>query len=173
MHPKLVSLREITADAAPLIVKWRNDPANARWFPKQEPWTVSGHCAWYRDVYLTDPSQNLYLVCRNDVPVGTVGMSIRKGSGEVERVMLGDKSLAHGGIMREGLRQLMGAYGLERYWLRVMPDNEIAIRFYEGLGFLHSLIEGNEYANVHGETGHYLVLRNNRRCLHDEHRRPD
>lgn len=158
MHPKEVSLREITADAAPLIVRWRNDPANARWFPRQEPWTVSGHHAWYRDCYLTDPSQNLYLVLRNEVPVGTVGMTIRDGCGELERMMLGDKGLARGGYMRQGMRQLMGAYGLSHYWLRVMPDNEATIRFHQRNGFTVFSTNGGEYENVYGERGRYLIM---------------
>lgn len=161
MHPKEVSLREVTADAAPLLVRWRNDPANARWFPKQEPWTVSGHLAWYRDRYLTDPSQNLYLVLRNEVPIGTVGMTIRNGSGELERMMLGDKLLARGGFMREGMRLLMQAYGMERYWLRVMPDNEATIRFHQRNGFTVHSKDGGWYENVLGEHGQYVIMTRN------------
>lgn len=153
-----VTLREITAGDAPLIVSWRNDPANARWFPKQEPWTEEGHKAWYASSYLTDPSQNLYLVLRDETPIGTVGMTIKYGQGELERMMLGDKTLARGGYMRQGMRQLMNAYSLSNYWLRVMPDNEATIRFHERNGFRISSKEGSWYENVNGERGQYVVM---------------
>jgi len=153
-----VTLREITSYDAERLVGWRNDPANARWFPKQEPWTLLGHQNWYRDTYLTDPSQNLYVVRRNGIPVGTVGMTIRNGSGELERMMLGDKTLARGGYMRQGMRQLMAAYGLDYYWLRVMPDNEATIRFHQRNGFTKLTTSGGKYENVNGEHGEYLVM---------------
>lgn len=156
-----VTLREITAWDTELIVKWRNDPANARWFPKQAPWTVAGHTDWYRGTYLPDPSQNLYLVRRNGHPIGTVGMTIRHGTGELERMMLGDKTLARGGYMRQGMRQLMSAYGLDHYWLRVMPDNEATIRFHKRNGFTVRSDEGGKYENVNGETGQYLIMGRN------------
>lgn len=141
-----------------MIVKWRNDPANSRWFPKQEPWTVAGHIGWYRDHYLTDPSQNLYQVLRDGFAIGTVGMTIKNGHGELERMMLGHKQLARGGYMRQGMRQLMNAYGLTHYWLRVMPDNEPTIRFHERNGFRVFSKDGGRYENILGEHGQYLIM---------------
>lgn len=156
-----VTLREILPWDADLLVQWRNDPENARWFPKQEPWTLRGHLDWYREHYLTDPSQNLYVILRGLRPVGTVGMTIRNGVGELERMMLGDKSLARGGYMRQGMRQLMKAYGLQHYWLRVMPDNEPTIRFHQRNGFTVLHRDGGEYENVLGEHGKYVVMARN------------
>jgi RimJ/RimL family protein N-acetyltransferase len=156
--PDEVTLREITEFDTELIVDWRNDPDNARWFPKQEPWTVQGHLDWYYGTYLADPSQNLYLVRRSGGSIGTVGMTIRHGSGELERMMLGDKELARGGYMRQGMRQLMKAYGLSGYWLRVMPDNERTVNFHKRNGFTITSTEGGSYENTLGETGNYLIM---------------
>ncbi len=155
-----VTLREITGtwEDCALVVTWRNDPDNARWFPKQEPFTLSGHRNWYFHRYLRDPSQNLYLVYRDHQPIGTVGMTIKNGSGELERMMLGDKTLARGGFMRQGMRQLMDAYGLDYYWLRVMPDNERTIAFHQSNGFRVSSGDGGEYENTLGEKGRYLIM---------------
>lgn len=156
-----VTLREITGSRAEseLIVSWRNDPSNARWFPKQEPWSVARHINWYREHYLTDPSQNLYQVLRDGFAIGTVGMTIKDGCGELERMMLGDKTLARGGYMRQGMRQLMAAYGMNFYWLRVMPDNEATIRFHRRNGFLPNIgLDGGHYENVNGEYGNYLIM---------------
>jgi RimJ/RimL family protein N-acetyltransferase len=152
-----VTLREITADDAHRLVAWRNDPDNARWFPKQPPFTVSAHFDWYHGTYLADPSQNLYIVQRDGAPIGTVGMTIRNGMGELERMMLGDKALARGGYMRKGMRRLMNAYGLDYYWLRVMPDNERTIAFHKSNGFLSSG-SGGAYENILGQKGEYLIM---------------
>lgn len=153
-----VTLREITHLDSQHIVDWRNDPANARWFPKQEPWTVEAHRDWYYDVYLTDPAQNLYIVKRGQSLIGTVGMTIKNGSGELERMMLGEKTLARGGYMRQGMRKLMEAYGLAHYWLRVMPDNEATIRFHQRNGFTITSDDGGSYENVYGFYDNYLIM---------------
>jgi RimJ/RimL family protein N-acetyltransferase len=155
-----ITLRQITDSLgdAIQIVRWRNDPANARWFPKQPPWTVEGHQQWFTHAYQRDPSQNVYFVRRDGCPIGLVGMTISKGSGELERMILGDKRLARGGYMRQGMRQLMEAYGLAHYWLRVMPDNETTIRFHKRNGFTVTGDFGGEYENVNGERGTYLVM---------------
>lgn len=153
-----VHLRQITDLDDGLIVGWRNDPDNARWFPRQEPWTISGHRRWYFHQYLTDPSQNLYIVYRDHQPIGTVGMTIKHGWGELERMMLGDKALARGGYMRQGMRQLMKAYGLQSYWLRVMPDNVRTIAFHRRNGFTVTSTEGGEYENTLGEKGKYTIM---------------
>ena len=78
--------------------------------------------------------------------------------GELERMMLGDKTLARGGFMRQGMRQLMDAYGLSHYWLRVMPDNERTIAFHKRNGFLPVSDHGGEYENTLGEKGEYLTM---------------
>lgn len=156
-----VSLREIQPWDTFKVVQWRNHPDNARWFPKQPRWTPEGHQAWYRNVYATDPSQNLYIVLRDEVPIGTVGMTIKDGRGELERMMLGNKALARGGYMRQGMRQLMEAYGLQHYWLRVMPDNKATIAFHVRNGFTVFSDDGGTYENVHGEFGKYLIMTRN------------
>jgi hypothetical protein len=132
-----VTLREFNGsyEDCLLVVTWRNEPENARAFPEQEPWTVSGQQAWYNDVYRHDPSLNLYFVCLDDVPIGTVGMSIKDGKGEMMWMILGDKRLARGGYMRQGMRKLLEAYGLAFYWGRVIPDNKAGLRFQLDNGF--------------------------------------
>ena len=152
-----ITLREIVSSDL-FVVTWRNNPDNARWFPKQPPWTIESHRNWYYGKYLPDPSQGLYLVLRSGIAIGTVGMTIKHGQGELERMMLGDKALARGGYMRQGMRQLMAAYGLSHYWLRVMPDNEAAIAFYKRNGFTVLSSHGGAYENTLGEKGEYLTM---------------
>jgi RimJ/RimL family protein N-acetyltransferase len=151
-----VTLREIQEPDADLLVRWRNE--NAQWFPAGAPFTVAGHVAWYRSSYLTDPSQQMYMVVLDGYPVGVVGMTIRDGSGELERMILGDKARTRGGLMRQGMRQLMAAYGLEHYWLRVMPDNEVTISFHKRNGFRITSYDGGPYEAPGDRSGQYVVM---------------
>lgn len=156
-----VTLRQVTDSLidAMRIVRWRNE--NAEWFPVQEPWTEEQQLRWFYEVYQHDPSQNLYFVCVLKEPVGIVGMTIKRGSGELERMILGDKAYARKGYMRRGMRMLMDAYGLEHYWLRVMPNNEATINFHKRNGFRITTTEGSEYTDIHGNKGQYTLMHRN------------
>lgn len=140
-----VTLRKITEADADLLVRWRNE--NAEFFPPQPPLTAESHLKWYRETYLPDPRDSMFMVIHDGRPVGTVAMTIRAGTGELERMILGDKSLARRGIMRDAFSQLMDAYGLHRYWLRIYPWNTATIAFHERNGF--------EKTGVHGD---YLIM---------------
>jgi RimJ/RimL family protein N-acetyltransferase len=153
-----VHLQKIGAFDAPWIVKWRNDPANSRWFPKQEPWTTQGWRAWFSEQYLRDPSQQMFTVVLNGNGIGTIGVNTRGGTGEIGRMMLGDKDVARGGHMREAAKLMMSALGLEYWWLEVMPDNVACIKFWQRMGFEVEDKRGAEYVNIYGEHGHYLVM---------------
>src|SRR5271155_1456213 len=112
-----VTLRKITEADTPLLVKWRNE--NAKFFPPQPDWTLESHLKWFREKYQADPSDNMFMVLLDGKEIGCLAMTIKNGEGELERMILGEKELARGGKMRDGFRQLMDAYKLDRYWLRV------------------------------------------------------
>ena len=143
----LTSLRKITEADAGLLVQWRNE--NARYFPPQPPFTVESHLRWYRDSYMTDPGQNMFMVLLDGQPIGCLAMTIRGGRGELERMILGDKTVTRGGHMRAGFRQLMDTYGLASYWLRIYPWNTVTINFHHRNGF-----------HVTGKSvdGEYLIM---------------
>lgn len=143
----MVTLRKITEADAPLLVQWRNE--NARFFPEQAPWTAESHLAWFRGKYMADPSDNQFMVLHEGRPIGTIAMTIRNGCGELERMILGDKTMARGGLMRAAFCQLMDAYALSRYWLRIYPWNQATINFHKRNGF-----------EVTGQTpdGEYLIM---------------
>jgi RimJ/RimL family protein N-acetyltransferase len=130
-----VTLREVSGSwwDAQLISSWRN--ANSAAFPEQEPWDARGQQAWYNDVYRDDPSLNLYFVLVDGMKIGTVGMRIKGGQGEIMWLVLGNKDYAREGYMKQGMRKLMEAYGLEYYWGQVMPDNEAGLKFHKANGF--------------------------------------
>ena len=128
-----ITLREITDDDARCLVRWRNENADA--FPPGPELTVSAHLDWYYGTYLTDPARVLCTVRQGGEPVGTIGLTVRHGRGEIGNMILGDKSLARQGVMQAAVKQLMLAFGLDYHWLNVLPANTACIRFYEKLGF--------------------------------------
>lgn len=130
-----VTLREFrgTLFECELLVEWRNREAAA--FPEQDKWTEAGQFAWYHEVYVCDPSLSLYFVCVDNVRIGTVGMRIKGGKGEMMWMILGNKSMARGGYMRQGMRMLIEAFGLDFYWGRVMPANKAGLQFQLDNGF--------------------------------------
>ena len=142
-----VSLRKITETDAGLLVAWRNE--NAEFFPPQPPFTLESHLAWYRDRYMADPAQNMFMVLLDSRPIGCLAMTIRGGRGELERMILGDKTVTRGGHMRAGFRQLMDAYGLASYWLRIYEWNTVTIAFHERNGFQ---VTGKS------DDGEYLIM---------------
>jgi RimJ/RimL family protein N-acetyltransferase len=148
----MLTLRKITETDAPLLVQWRNE--NAAYFPPQAPFTLESHLTWYHDRYMTDPTQNMFMVLHDSRPIGCLAMTIRDGCGELERMILGDKTLARGGHMRTAFRQLMDAYSLDSYWLRIYEWNTVTIAFHKRNGF-----------EVTGKTpdGEYLIMERNGR----------
>lgn len=128
-----VTLRRITDADAGLLVRWRNE--NAEFFPPRPPLTAESHLDWYRSVHLASPADNMFMVLLGGRPVGCLAMTITGGRGELERMILGDKTIARGGVMRTAFRRLMDIYGLPSYWLRIYPWNHVTIAFHERNGF--------------------------------------
>ena len=127
-----VTLRKACWADVMLLVRWRNENASA--FPTAEPLTIARHRHWW-ERYERDPSDHLYMVCVDGISAGCMSLTIRAGTGEIGRVILGDKTLARHGVMSAALTALTAADGLPAYWLRVRPGNTAAVRFYERNGF--------------------------------------
>lgn len=133
-----VTLRKLAPSDAVDVVRWRNE--NAAAFGDSRPLTIPRHREWYRKAYLADPRDHMYIVLADGRPAGTIGAYLHaslhgQGTREIQRVLLGDKSLARAGVMTAALRCLTDLYGPGWYWLRVLPGNTAAIAFYERNGF--------------------------------------
>jgi RimJ/RimL family protein N-acetyltransferase len=129
-----VSLRKVRLTDFYCIAGWRN--ANAEFFPEQRKFTELNQYAWFTDVYAHDPADHYYMVLETtdgDYPVGTIAFNSK--TYEIGRVLLGDKQFERRGIMSEALAQLIEAFPVGRYWLRVKEGNDAAVRFYEKNGF--------------------------------------
>lgn len=151
-----IRLRQLDAFDTPWVVHWRNE--NKEWFPAQPDLTPQGHRHWFYETYQKDPSQNVYIVLLNEVGIGMVGMTIKDGKGELERMVLGERLYARGGYMRTAMRMLMDAYGLDHYWLRVMPHNTRVVAFHERNGFKVTSTHGGNFTSPTGISGEYLIM---------------
>lgn len=142
----MISLRKITADDAPLLVEWRN--ADMEFFGDGKTLlTREGHDLWYDTVYLNDPRDHMYMVMRDDLPVGTVAAILGKDGTEISRVLLGEKDLVRSGVMSAALELIVDVYP-GPYWLRVKSHNSRAISFYQMHGFGKVISYGGPYDGV-------------------------
>jgi RimJ/RimL family protein N-acetyltransferase len=129
----MTHLRKLDSFDTPWVVNWRNQ--NRHYFGTQSVLTTQGHRHWFHETYMQDPGDHMYLVVNGaGHGVGTIGIKIP--SGEIQRVLLGDREAPEPGLMSEALQELICLYGSTRcYSLRVRSDNARAIRFYEKNGF--------------------------------------
>lgn len=137
-----------------LIVAWRNDPWNGRWFLSQEPFTLASHLAWYRHC-LADESQRYFVVdalagpapphepLREPLPIGTIGLSAidrLAGSAERGRQLIGRPEFRGRGFGSEmGYLVLAHAFedlALERVWAEIMADNHVMLHIEAATGFV-------------------------------------
>ena len=133
----IVFLRKVTAEDAADIVRWRNE--NSEGFPPgvvSGPLTIEDHLDWFHSIYEIDPADNMYVIGVMGIGyIGTVSLTVANGRGEIGRVILGEKGHARKGYMQTAIQQLISAFDLMEYWLRVKQDNFAAIKLYEKLGF--------------------------------------
>lgn len=154
-----MKLRKVREEDAELLVRWRNE--NASFFSQQEPVTLESHLAWFRDHYLASSQDHMYIIVADGRDVGTIGIMLPN---EIQRVLLGDKSLARSGVMSEALQALMDIYPSSVYWLRVLSGNSAAIAFYEKNGFGIDSRQG-DYPATMSNRDDYLIMRHQNICI--------
>jgi RimJ/RimL family protein N-acetyltransferase len=128
-------------EATALLAKWR-DKANP-FFPSQFPVTLEGTHHWLVKGLLEVADRILFWVKTADgLPIGHVGLfrfDFDANSVEVDNIVRGEEDVAPGG-MRTAVAALLDwtfdALGCEATTLRVMSDNDRAIRLYRRLGYV-------------------------------------
>jgi RimJ/RimL family protein N-acetyltransferase len=127
-------------ETAPLLAKWR-ETANL-FFPSQFPVTLEGTQRWLVKGVLETPGRILFWVKTADGrPVGHVGLfrfDFDQRSAEVDNIVRGEEGVMPG-LMQAAIDAMLGwtfaALGLQTTTLRVMSDNERAVKLYRRLGF--------------------------------------
>lgn len=146
----------LTADMAAdkavidLLGRWRKE--NELFFLSQFPVTFERTQAWYHNHLLNKPDRLLFIIRTAGVYVGHVGLfrfDYARKSCEIDNIVRGEKSFP--GIMGAAILAMMKwgreKLGIEEYTLKVLGDNDRAVRLYEKLGY--------------EETGRIPLLRGN------------
>lgn len=140
---KPLTENDVTENNTRRLARWRRDNSFA--FPSQFRVTVPGTKKWLKNQVIDNPERILfyiYSVTNKRVPIGHLGLAsfdFRRNSCEIDNVVRGEK-LYHKGLMAMGVRALIKwaqtYLNPKNIYLRVMKDNEHAIKFYRQLGFV-------------------------------------
>lgn len=137
-----VNLRPVDSQDLPIMVEWRNKPRILNNLFSPYPVTLTQQEKWFHD-YINRGDERLFIIETKDSRrVGTVGISKidhRNQSAEFGRLMIGeDEELAKGYALDATLTLLKFAFrelNLNRIWLEVFAQNEVAIGIYTECGF--------------------------------------
>lgn len=169
-----ITLREITLEDTPLIIKWRNAPSVKNNFVYRGSLTEENHRKYYEEKILTgNVAQFIIVENESQAPIGSVYLrDIDHENAKAEfGIFIGEENKRGKGygkqaanlICRYGFEKL----GLNRITLRVFPYNLSAINAYESVGFkqeayfrqdvkingkfedmIHMAILSSEYKNI-------------------------
>ena len=137
-----IELRNIRREDTVLIVNWRNKDNVRKNFLYQKPFTEEGHIKWMQEKVETGKVAQFIIYSRKiGKPVGSVFLrDIDYESRKAEYGIFIGEDCARGlGIGTWAARMIVD-YGfnelrLHKIFLRVLADNEAAIRSYEKAGF--------------------------------------
>ncbi len=121
-----------------LIGRWRKE--NEMWFLSQFPVTTERTTKWFKERVIDAPDRLLFLIKIDGKYLGHIGLfrfDFEKNTCEIDNIVRGEPD--YPGIMGNAVLHMMGwgknVLGLRCYLLKVISDNERAIRFYNRLGF--------------------------------------
>lgn len=156
-----VCLREVEEKDLELLVQWRNDPENNKWFFNARPLTLDGQQKWLESVR-NDPWREFFIITsmpENLKPVGTIGLchiDHEHRCAEFGNLLIGEETDRGKGYTKEAVRLVLDHaffdLGLNRLYLEVFSHNHVAISFYKRRGFV---IEG-VLRNARFKNGRYL-----------------
>jgi RimJ/RimL family protein N-acetyltransferase len=135
-----VRLVPLGSEHTDLVVAWRNDAQNARWFLEGAQFTRDGHIAWLAKRVGSETDFN-WIIEDSEGPVGAIGLydvDWTDRRAEIGRLVLGEPSARGKGYALEAVHLLAEAAqraGLTMLFLKVKSDNESAIRLYLRTGF--------------------------------------
>jgi RimJ/RimL family protein N-acetyltransferase len=124
-----------------LLGRWRKE--NEDYFLGKFQVTMERTRAWFKNHLMEKPDRALFIVRAPDGYIGHVGLFRFESeikSCEIDNIVRGEKK--YPGIMGAAIISMMrwgkSALGIEGYTLKVLADNERAIRLYVKLGFVET-----------------------------------
>lgn len=120
--------RGICREDAPLIVEWRSDPENYKFFLNPRPITIEQHLSWFEG-YLEDKTRYDFLVLDEErAPVGVVGLSNITGDSCEVNYIIGAKKARGRGFASEAVEAMtqmaFNELGVESVFARILVGNE-------------------------------------------------
>lgn len=141
-------LRTITREDTAIIVRWRSEPDNYRYFRNPYALTSEGHLSWFDNQYSADENRLDWLCVEKESgqAVGVFGL-IRKDGRSVEISYLLDKSAQGRGYAAEAVNGLL-AYAKDRWKANkaiaeVHRDNLASQHFADRNGFVPQIAAGD------------------------------
>lgn len=138
----IVRLKSIERADTELIVAWRNKESVRKNFLYQKDFTVQGHLKWMDEMVDTGKvAQFMIYDTRTEKPVGSVFLrDIDHINRKAEYGIFIGADEARGKGLGTAAAELILEYGFEvlglhKIFLRVLSDNELAIKSYEKAGF--------------------------------------
>lgn len=127
----------------PLLLEWRNNPDNRKYFREYKETNLEDQINWYENVMMKDSTWHHFIVKPIDNPIKNIGVVLLNHIHPIYRtgefgITLGDPEYRGKGYGKDMLITLI-KYGfdqlnLNRIWCEVYSNNE-AIDLYRKIGF--------------------------------------
>ena len=144
MHSDRLSYREINAEDAALIVKWRSDPEVYKYFTRPCKITVEEHINWFLNSYSSDPNRLDFMALDSGLSkVGVFGIRREsESSDEAEVSYILAPEFYGRGFATEGVKWIMGYckehWGISNVIAEIHKENIRSINLAESVGFKES-----------------------------------
>ncbi len=140
MSDNNVIIRPINENDTNNIVRWRNNPNVQRNFIYQNTFTIESHMKWYKEKVITKKVYQ-FIIEYEGRPVGSIYLrDVDYDNRKAEYgIFIGEDDMRGKGIGGAASRQIIdfafNTLKLHKVFLRVLGENQAAIRSYEKVGF--------------------------------------
>lgn len=138
-----VRLRNVSQEDLNLLVTWRNDPQNWKYFFNTKPIKLESQKNWLASISSRDDKMFFMIDSNDDVTIGTLAIDTidyTSQRAEIGNVLIGDKEYINQGYAYEALCVLLDycflKLNIHRVELKVQEDNLAAITLYKKAGFV-------------------------------------
>ena len=144
MHSDRLSYREINAEDAAQIVKWRSDPEVYKYFTRPCKITVEEHINWFLTSYSSDANRLDFMALDSGLSkVGVFGIRREsESSDEAEVSYILAPEFYGRGFATEGVKWIMGYckehWGISNVIAEIHKENIRSINLAESVGFKES-----------------------------------
>lgn len=119
-------LRRADMGDAETLFRWRNDPDARENSFHTEPISYEEHVAWL-EATLQDPTQEIYILCEGNTPIGQVRLSMKGGMATVSySIDVAYRAQGYGQAMLQCMENLCVERGVPRVLRGYVKKNNIA-----------------------------------------------